>query len=100
MAHRQVNENQNVKEKTFFIDERISTVSSELVNSEYRLKNFKEKNRQILSPSLQLEQDRLAREVEVKKSIYLTLKQQLEFNQCVSLAEAYNRKLYSEIAKK
>lgn len=71
---------QNVKEKTFFIDERISTVSSELSNSESRLKNFKEKNRQILSPSLQLDQDRLARDVEVKKSIYLTLKQQLELS--------------------
>ena len=28
------------------------------------------------------------------------LKQQLEFNQCVALAEAYNRKLYSDISNK
>ena len=42
------------------------------------VKEFKERNRQISSPALQLELERLAREVEVQKGIYLTLKQQFE----------------------
>jgi hypothetical protein len=39
---------------------------------------FNEKNRQISSPALQLQLDRLTRDVEIQKGIYLTLKQQLE----------------------
>ena len=46
--------------------------------SEQRLKKFNEQNRQISSPSLQLQFDRLSREMEVQKGIFLTLKQQLE----------------------
>tara|TARA_Y100001958_G_C21228853_1_gene554374 strand:- start:631 stop:2091 length:1461 start_codon:yes stop_codon:yes gene_type:complete len=69
---------QNVNEKINFINNRISSVSKDLRLSEIRLKNFNEQNRQISSPSLQLELDRLAREVEIQKEIYLTLKQQLE----------------------
>ena len=42
------------------------------------MKNFKEQNRQISSPALELEEERLERNVEVQKGIYLTLKQQLE----------------------
>ena len=42
------------------------------------MKKFYEKNRQISSPSLELEEDKLKREVEVQKSLFLTLKQQLE----------------------
>ena len=67
-----------VNEKTIFIENRIESVKSDLEVTEIKLKNFKEKNRQISSPSLALEEDRLEREVDVQKGIYLTLKQQLE----------------------
>jgi len=70
--------NQKVNEKTLFIEERINSVNKDLELSEQKLKVFNEQNRQISSPSLQLELDRLNREVEVQKGIYLTLKQQLE----------------------
>jgi len=69
---------QAVNEKTSFISNRISSVENDLESSEKRLKEFSERNRQISSPSLQLDFDRLTREVEIQKGVYLTLKQQLE----------------------
>jgi len=69
---------QKVNEKTNFIASRITSVENDLKFSETRLKKFNERNRQISSPALQLEQGRLARDVEIQKGIYLTLKQQLE----------------------
>ena len=65
-------------EKTKFIEDRISAVVKDLKQSEIKLKNFNEQNRQISSPSLQLEQDRLSRDLDVQKGVYLTLKQQIE----------------------
>jgi len=67
-----------VNEKNVFIENRISSVEGELETSEQALKDFNERNRQISSPSLELELERLERDVEVQKGIYLTLKQQLE----------------------
>ena len=67
-----------VNEKINFIDNRIKSVDNDLKLSEQRLKIFNERNRQISSPSLQLEQDRLSRGLEIQKGIYLTLQQQLE----------------------
>jgi len=69
---------QSVSEKIIFINERISSVLKDLDISERRLKEFNEKNRQLSSPTLQLEFDRRTRNVEVQEGIYLTLKQQLE----------------------
>ena len=69
---------QTVSEKTNFISNRIASVENDLKLSETRLKEFNERNRQISSPALQLEQGRLARDVEIQMGIYLTLKQQLE----------------------
>jgi uncharacterized protein involved in exopolysaccharide biosynthesis len=69
---------QTVSEKTTFIASRIASVKNDLETSETRLKEFNERNRQISSPALQLEQGRLARDVEIQKGIYLTLKQQFE----------------------
>jgi len=69
---------QHVNEKTDFIENRIGSVKNDLENSEQTLKYFREQNQQISSPALQLEQERLARDVEIQKGIYLTLKQQLE----------------------
>jgi uncharacterized protein involved in exopolysaccharide biosynthesis len=69
---------QTVNEKISFIASRISSVENDLESSEKRLKEFNERNRQISSPALRLEQGRLARDVEIQKGIYLTLKQQFE----------------------
>jgi len=79
---------QSVNEKTFFIEQRIQSVREELKLSEKYLKEFKEQNRQLFSPSLQLEQDRLSRDVDVQKGIYLTLKQQLELAKIEEVQEA------------
>jgi len=70
--------NQTVNQKTSFISDRIASVENVLKLSEKTLKEFNEKNRQILSPALQLAQSRLERDVEVQTGIYLTLKQQYE----------------------
>ena len=65
-------------EKTKFIEKRIFSVEKELEYSEQKLKEFSENNRQVSSPALQLTLDRIEREVEIQKGIFLTLKQQLE----------------------
>ena len=67
-----------VSEKNTFIENRITSVEDDLEASEQALKDFNERNRQISSPALQLEQERLERDVEIQKGVYLTLKQQLE----------------------
>ena len=67
-----------MSEKTTFIENRIFNVQKQLSLAEKNLKSFREKNRQISSPTLMLSEEQLTREVEVQKGIYLTLKQQLE----------------------
>ena len=79
---------QTVNEKTRFIASRIASVENDLKSSETSLKEFNERNRQISSPALQLEQGRLARDVEIQKGIYLTLKQQLELAKIEEVQEA------------
>ena len=79
---------QAVNEKTTFIEQRIAAVKGDLENSEQSLKTFQENNRQISSPSLQLSFERLQREVEIQKGIYLTLKQQLELAKIEEVQEA------------
>ncbi len=79
---------QTVNEKTTFIHQRIASVEGDLEASEQALKLFNEKNRQISSPALKLEQERLARDVEIQKSIFLTLKQQLELAKIEEVQEA------------
>ena len=69
---------QAVSEKTSFIESRIFSVKEDLEFSEIGLKDFRDNNRQISSPALELEEERLERNVEIQKEIYLTLKQQLE----------------------
>ena len=77
-----------VNEKLIFIEQRISSVRNELNISEYALKTFSEQNRQTSSPALQLEQERLAREVDIQKNIFLTLKQQLELAKIEEIQES------------
>jgi len=79
---------QTVNEKISFISNRIASVENDLEISETRLKEFKERNRQISSPALQLEQERLVRDLEIQKGIYLTLKQQLELSKIEEVQEA------------
>jgi uncharacterized protein involved in exopolysaccharide biosynthesis len=79
---------QTVNEKTLFIESRIASVKSELEVSEGILKEFNEQNRQVTSPALELEQDRLVQEVEIQKGIFLTLKQQLELAKIEEIQKA------------
>jgi uncharacterized protein involved in exopolysaccharide biosynthesis len=79
---------ETVSEKNTFIENRIASVEGELEGSEQALKDFNERNRQIFSPALQLNQERLERDVEVQKGIYLTLKQQLELAKIEEVQEA------------
>ena len=51
----------SVNEKVNFIEYRITSVDNDLKLSEKQLKIFNEQNRQLTSPSLQLEQDRISR---------------------------------------
>ena len=68
-----------VKEQKIFIENRIREVEKDLVESEENLKEFREKNRNILSsPALLLTQQRLMRELEVQEQIYYTIKSQYE----------------------
>jgi len=79
---------QTIREKIAFIENRISSVEDDLKNSEKRLKDFNEKNRQISSPALELDQERLYRDVDIQKGIYLTLKEQLELGKIEEIQEA------------
>lgn len=54
-------------------------VKSDLENAENQLKIFRESNQQFgNSPSLLLTHERMTREIEVQKNIFITLKQQFE----------------------
>ena len=79
---------QKTTEKINFINNRINSVENELNVSELRLKEFNEKNRQASSPALKLELDRLTREMDIQKGIFLTLKQQLELAKIEEIQEA------------
>jgi len=62
-----------------FIEERQVEMKEQLTGSEEALKVFRERNRSILeSPQLQLELERLMRDVEIRTQVYITLQQQYE----------------------
>jgi len=70
---------QNVSETVIYLEQKISIAKIELEDIEDQLKSFREKNRNVdNSPTLWLIQERLQRDVEIQKGIFLTLKQQLE----------------------
>jgi uncharacterized protein involved in exopolysaccharide biosynthesis len=79
---------QSVNEKIIFIESRLKSVDDDLKRSEQTLKSFRENNRQVSSPALQLEQERLTRDVEIQKEIFLTLKQQKELAKIEEVQEA------------
>tara|TARA_Y100000591_G_C21806305_1_gene685123 strand:+ start:848 stop:1690 length:843 start_codon:yes stop_codon:yes gene_type:complete len=67
------------KEARIFIEKRINDTKQELDEAEQNLRKFLEGNRRIEnSPNLQLENERLDREIQVLTSVYTTLKQNLE----------------------
>lgn len=68
-----------VSDKRSFIQDRIKDVKKDLESAQEDLKEFREKNRQVqYSPALLLEEERLTTEMDVKKEIFSTLKQQFE----------------------
>ena len=70
---------QTVNEKIDYIEQKITLAKIELETNEEKLKHFRERNRNVNnSPGLLLTQERLQRDVEIQKGIFLTLKQQLE----------------------
>ena len=72
-----------------FIKERIKDTEKELISAEENLKIFKDRNRRIQnSPALQLEQQRLDREVTVLIGVFTTLKQQLETTKIEEVKES------------
>ena len=74
------------KEKISYISERLSTVKGDLKITEEALKEFREKNRNIVnSPSLTLAENRLIREVASISAIYNTLKSQYEISRVEEL---------------
>jgi hypothetical protein len=77
--HQQKFKSTRVSEKRQFIEGRINDVQGELRYAEEKLKKFRIGNRQIQnSPSLLLQQERLAREVSVIMGVFTTLKQEHE----------------------
>jgi tyrosine-protein kinase Etk/Wzc len=78
-SHQQKYNKTKTSEAKRFIEERIIDVEKKLIESEEDLKVFNDRNRRIgNSPGLQLEQQRLSREVAVLIGVFTTLKQQLE----------------------
>ncbi len=69
----------NVSVQRFYIEKRSAQVQDSLKNSEDALANFREHNKVIdISPQLQLEQARLARNVDIQQTVYMELVRQLE----------------------
>ena len=65
-----------------FINERAAVLGAELQDAENELRRFRETNRNIAnSPDLQLEEQRLRRQVTLKQEVYLTMIRQRELNQ-------------------
>jgi uncharacterized protein involved in exopolysaccharide biosynthesis len=72
-----------------FIEERIIDIEKELMATEEDLKVFMDRNRRIEnSPALQLEKQRLGREVTVLTGVFTTLKQQLETTKIEEVKES------------
>ncbi len=69
----------SASEQRKWIEDRLKQVEQDLRNAEDALRNFREKNRRVIdSPTLVLQQERLAREVQVESTMYVELKKQYE----------------------
>ena len=72
-----------------FIEKRQAEVETALTSAEETLKRFRERNRMLLeSPQLQLEMERLMREVEIQTQVYITLQQQYELARIEEVKES------------
>jgi len=78
----------SVSEKKAFIEQRILALEVDLKKSEQELKLFRDQNRQRISPALELTEDRLTRNLDIQKGVYLTLKQQLELAKIEEIQES------------
>ena len=88
-SHQRQYNKSKTSETRQFIDERILNTEKELQIAENKLKNFNDRNRRIEnSPALQLEQQRLGREVTVLTGVFTTLKQQLETTKIEEVKES------------
>ena len=65
-------------EQRRFVEGRLAEVKDDLSKAENILKEFREKNRQVLSPQLLLEQERFIRDVQINATIYIELRKQYE----------------------
>jgi len=66
------------KEKREFINSRLLEVKSELENYENQLLNFLETNKNLNSPSLILQKDRIEKDITLYRQLYFTLSDQRE----------------------
>ena len=88
-AHQRKYNKAKTSETKQFIEERILNTEKELMAAEENLKVFMDRNRRIEnSPALQLEQQRLGREVTVLTGVFTTLKQQLETTKIEEVKES------------
>ena len=88
-AHQKKYNKEKTSETRQFIEERIVSTEKELMKAEEELKIFMDRNRRIEnSPTLQLEQQRLAREATVLTGVFTTLKQQLETTKIEEVKES------------
>ena len=71
--------NSQAKLNREFIEKRHQEVEFELKRTEEELQEFRQRNRNVSeSPELQMELERLMREVEIQTQVYITLQQQYE----------------------
>lgn len=69
----------SASEQVKWIDVRITEIMKNLETAENTLKDFRERNRRVAdSPELLLKQERLARDIQVKSTIFVELKKQYE----------------------
>ena len=68
------------KEKSSFIEGRLFEIKQDLDAAEETMRLFLEKNKNITSPSLILQQGRLQRDIELYSQLYLSLSDQLELS--------------------
>ncbi len=89
IAHQRKYNKSKTSEGKRFIEERIIETEKDLMIAEENLKIFMDRNRRIEnSPALQLERQRLGREVTVLTGVFTTLKQQYETTKIEEVKES------------
>ena len=67
-----------IKQKRLFIEERLDQVSREMKAMEKELRLFRENNRVISTPTLEMKVQEMGRELDLQSTLYVTLKTQYE----------------------